>query len=131
MNEQDTEIVYVPGAVNHYKYSHDVIVLDERLKDYPKAHEYIKKHELEHAKHGKPENRGLIDLLKFEFRNDLAYYFSDSEEVNEVRDYLEKTKSENRLSRFTSLKFSLADSIRSLWDAILGLIQPLYWGFKQ
>jgi hypothetical protein len=37
----EPEIRYVPGAHNHYKFGHDVIVLDEHLKDYPEAHDYI------------------------------------------------------------------------------------------
>lgn len=121
---QETEIVYVPGAENHYKYDHDVIVLDERLKAYPKAHEYIKNHELEHARHGKPENRGFLELIRLELRTDIDHYFSDSDVLEEVHEYFEEKRERERLPPKTSLKFAFADLLRGVWDAAF---RPLSW----
>jgi predicted SAM-dependent methyltransferase len=117
----DTEIVYVPGAENHYKYEHDVVVLDERLKDYPKAHEHIKNHELEHAKHGK-SGGGFVALLRLEFQSDVDYHFGDSEAIEEVKDYLETERKQDRRHPAIAVKFSLVYFLRKLWDlALLGL----------
>ena len=124
--EEGPEIVYVPGAENHYKYEHDVIVLDERLKDYPEAHEYIKNHELEHAKQG--ANAGFFELLRLELRTDIDHYFSESEEIAEVREYFDSISGEQRLHPAASLKFTLTNTLRELWNVPL---RPLSWMYRK
>lgn len=125
-DDDGPEIIYVPGAQNHYKYEHDVIVLDERLKNYPKAHEYIKSHELKHAKHGQPENRGVLDLIRLEFQTDVEHFFSRSEEIAEVREYFEEKSAPHSLRRSTSAKFAVADYLRGVWNIVLRPLSPAY-----
>lgn len=127
-SDKETKIVYVPGAKNHYKYGYDVVVLDERLKDYPKAHKRIKNHELEHAKHDKPENRRFLDLIRLEFQTDLEHYLSNSNEMKEVREYFEERGESKTLQAATAMKFSFADLLREFWTAVF---RPLGWAYRQ
>lgn len=115
-----TEIYYIPGADNHYKFKHDVVVLDERLKNYPKAHEHIKSHELSHAK-----NNGLIHNLKIEFRSDMEFYFGSSEEVQGVRQYVKEN------SEDAPLKFHIIGILRNIWVASIGPIGTVYQRIKR
>ncbi|QCW05245.1 hypothetical protein [Natrinema pallidum] len=125
-----TEIVYVPGAENHYKYDHDVIVLDERLQAYPKAHEYIKNHELEHATHGGLETGGLLALLRLEWRTDLDHYFADDETIAEVREYFEERRERERIPPLTAAKHTVVDLLRGTWDLALRPLSWAYWRVK-
>lgn len=123
--EDGTRIIYVPGANNHYKYEHDVIVLDERLKDYPKALRRIKEHELEHAKHAKPENRGFFQLIELELRTDIYRYFTQDEAMEEIRRYFREREKEQPISRLTLIKLDVAYFIRNLWNLVFDILDSI------
>lgn len=106
------------GCSKPYDYDYNVVVLGGNLKDFPKAHEYVKKHELEHAEHGKPKNRRMIDFLRLEWKTDVDCYFSSREELEEVREYHE-SRSASGVSGFMELKVRCANVLRGGWNLIL------------
>ena len=115
------EIYYVPGAWNHYKYNDDVVVLDSRLKDYPKAHENIKQHELGHS-----DARSTIDLLVHEFTSDLHLYCSTDETAQELREYLNEEHSGIEEGPLRRIGHTLVDYLRPLWSGIMSIVGPVY-----
>ncbi len=127
----DTEIVYAPGAQNHYKYAHDVIVLDERLKDYPRAHAYIKNHELEHARQGTLEDVPLAATLRLEFRTDCKHYFGDDETIAEVRAYFAEKRERDHISARAAVKLTAESLCREVWDLALRPLSWVYWRVRE
>lgn len=124
-SDEEPEIIYVPGAQNHYKPGHNVVVLDARLKDFPLAHEEIKAHEIGHAD---PENCGLISHAVYEFKTDWHTYFGSGETAQELREYL-GTPPRNKRSTLALLQHGVADNFRVWWAAAMRAVAPLYRRF--
>lgn len=119
---EGTEIVYVPGAVNRYDYSYDVIVLDRALKEYPKAHDAILEHELKHVQNSKGSDRWLVDLIRIEWREDLRHYLGNSEEASEIRDYYKMREAKYSSGWATSIETKVVHNIRPFWCIFLGIV---------
>lgn len=119
--EPSPEIIYVPGAENHYKYEHNVIVLDSQLREYPDAHDLIKSHELAHA-----ECDSVFDHLRLELKTDIRHYFSTDRDLVEVRRYLQERDSEIEYSRSQRLGRALVNDLRYLWILPMILLGAIY-----
>jgi hypothetical protein len=111
----DTEVVYVPGAVNRYKYEFDVVVLDRELKAYPVAHDHILKHELLHAIHARPENRGLLQFVALELKNDLERYTGTHDEIEACRRYKRERGGESRMRWRDRRRNGIGNTARTWW----------------
>lgn len=114
-DEEGPEVRYIPGTQNRYSYEDDVILLDENLKEYPRAHDEVLEHERQHAK---PECKTLLGFLRHEFRTDLRFYFDSDDQVEEVRRYY-RNRSDSRLDIRTHLVLSVGNLIRDLWRPVL------------
>lgn len=112
--ERSPDVYYVPGAINHYKYDYDVIVLDEELKDYPKAHDLILRHEQRHATE---EGSTFLGLLRHEFESDVEFYLGSGEAVEEARRYYRK-RDDGSLPVATRWKCDVANALRNLWTPL-------------
>ncbi|WP_135822974.1 hypothetical protein [Halostella litorea] len=119
--DADPEVYYLPGAENHYDYRYNVIVLDEELKEYPKAHDLILQHERGHATDAAKTFTGL---LRHEFANDLDYYFGTGEAVEEVHDYY-RNRDSGSLSMRTRAALAAGNVVRILWQPVLGSLALL------
>lgn len=116
-----TEIVYVPGAENHYKYDHDVVVLDARLRDYPEAHDVILEHELAHA-----ECDTVLDHALLEARTDFRRLFRTYEKYDAVETYFEERSSDQNHSAWNRFGRGLINAVRPWWTMIMSPIAVLY-----
>lgn len=122
MTDDNTPTVhYVPGAVNRYEPRENAVVLDERLKNYPKAHEHVLKHELSHAN---PENQSFTGFLAFEFYHDIESYFSDDDAIGEIREYyLDEAEAGEE-------KYAVGNMIRGVWTPPMRLAGLIYLALK-
>jgi len=114
-------IVSYPGAVNHYDYDHDVVVLDSRLDEFPKAQEEIKTHEVEHA-----DARTTLEYLRHELQSDTRMHFSNDEEIEEVRRYYDEIEPEHTPSRLTLIGMRFVDLLRAIWTLLMSPVGSLY-----
>lgn len=110
------EIVYVPGAVNHYKYAHDVVVLDAELRAYPLAHEMILRHELDHA-----DCDGVLDHLALEVRTDWRRHFGTDPAIAQVREYYQERSGGEEIGVVTEFGRAAVNTARSLWSVPMGV----------
>jgi len=110
--------------MNFYNQYRDQVVLDEGLKDYPLAHEYIKEHELKHREIG----FNPIQQALHEFRHDLFMYCSDSEAAHEVRDYLFNDPSPHWKLRAEDVFVTL---VRGIWSIPMIYYWQYYKKFKK
>jgi len=119
----DTDVIYVPGARNVYRPEFDVVILDEQLKEDPKAHDHILQHELEHAEqaHG---DAGIVEHAALEFRTDVFTYFGDDETAQQVREYLSTYDPPHKHTWRQDLLFFGAELVRSSWTC---LMKPTSW----
>lgn len=114
-------VYYVPGAENHYKYDYDVIVLDEELKNYPAAHDYILAHERHHAT---AEGRTFTGFVRHELQSDLDYYFGSGETLDEVREYY-RERDPGSLGARGRMKIEAGNALRSLWRPVFRAVSWL------
>lgn len=119
--DHQPEVYEIPGALNHYKYEYDVIVLDSRLEDYPAAREVIKTHEAAHA-----DAQGTVEYLAHELKSDFRLHFSTTDSMQEVREYYSETEPPEQLGFVTTVGFGLVNVLRSLWNAAMSPLGSLY-----
>jgi hypothetical protein len=122
LDDEDPQVYYVPNMYNHYSFSENIVVLDENLKEYPEAHKHIKEHELNHA-----ESFGLWYTLKLEFETDVERLFGDSEEIEEVNQYMDNRSVVPLTMR---IKTSVINIFRNIWMMILSPMARVYKFFK-
>lgn len=104
-----------------YDEKRDVIVIDEKLREYPEALKMALIHELEHARiENTHENtfRKFFEHAKHELKYDFSYAFSTKEKFIQFRSYL----SDGQPDRIEAILLSL---IRSLWTFPLYTIMSL------
>ena len=74
---------YIDCNENYYDPVRNTVVLDEKLKDYPLAHRYVKRHELQHAKFRMNPIKNLIHELK----TDYELTVRKDETMEEIKEY--------------------------------------------
>jgi|GEM_PF-2194615 len=121
MVESEPEVIYIPGAQNRYDYEENVVVLDSRLKDYPRAHDLIKEHEFGHV-----EAQSSLQLLLHELRADIRISFGRDSAVEEVREYFEATEPAEPLSLQRRIGFEAVFFLRAVWLAVMSPLGSLW-----
>ncbi|WP_181685841.1 hypothetical protein [Halorhabdus salina] len=124
----ETRVAYVPPAVdcNHYDTAHDIVILDEELKDWPTVHQRIRDHELRHAEHGYGPT-GIVKNLVQELRTDLFIRFSMSDDAKRVREYLDQRGvSPDDVSLIEEVSGILINILRSIWCVVLVPLGAVY-----
>ncbi len=119
----DPDIYYIPGAWNQYDYNEHIIILDERLKDYPTAHDVILEHEKGHA-----DARTVRELAIHEWKSDVRQYFSTDPEIEAVREYYRETDHAYDIPALRLLGYGLFKSIRGVSRLALQSLGYLYRG---
>lgn len=109
-----TKIYYIDASVNYNFSDHrnDIIIIDKNVLDYPKAHDYVIEHELEHSRIGDD----LIGQILHEIKNDYTIHVSNSEVSKSLNKYFE----ENKVAR---PRGETLEVLRHLW--LLFLILPI------
>ncbi len=89
------DVEVVDTSNNYYDADRQTVVLDGKLKQFPKGFEYMKRHELRHHKiYVSSGSRFDVFVRTFwhEFSTDLDYAFSNSEDVTQLRRYIQNER---------------------------------------
>lgn len=118
MSESDEpDVYYVDTAasqVNYYDPVTNAIILDEKLKDYPLAHQYVLAHEMEH------HNNGLNPLphLWHELKTDIRMAFSEAEAIEQFREY-EDAQSHELRDLPPMVSAAVTNMVRMWWQFLI------------
>jgi len=121
------DVELVDTCNNYYDADSCTVVLDRKLKQFPEAFEYMKRHELRHHEiYSSSGSRFDIFLWTFwhEFSTDLDYAFSECVEVRQLREYMKDERGVRRPWR----RF-LVQSLRNFWAVPLYLLSS-FWNKK-
>ncbi|MEF8875006.1 MAG: hypothetical protein V5A88_10135 [Candidatus Thermoplasmatota archaeon] len=128
-SQENFTVQYVDHEINCYNPSRDSIIIDERLKQYPEAHDWVLRHELKHRKNPTVIHDVILDLksnIDFRTRND-----ETGKQLRRYKEHIEELDTfDNKMDNAiydTALAFSnpIATTLAYYFNAVDKIINKL------